>query len=185
MTRTGREESRGRGSARKHDIRSTAMDFSSVPQAAEGSGEDGKAKSVAELIAEAAALDDGFRGEISEATEDGELSEKSYLLTMAQREEVFMKKCVILDKYTEKLRESYSDYRKRLEKLEKDLNECCSEAYSRGHRNGFSKGSLYATDKMTTEVDKAWYANRKYRRLTWLFGVTTVLALFATLWLAV
>ena len=122
------------------------------------------AKNVQELIDEEMRLENFFKTDSMEATDNGKLSETSTLLTMAQREEIFETKCMIRNKYMRALQDNFSKYRHSLLKLKEERDEYGDQMYSKGVSHGISEGEKRKENEMKPELDDAIDKSRKTHR---------------------
>ncbi len=113
------------------------------------------AKSVQELIDDAMRLESGYKQENRGITENGKVSETMAFLTMAQREEIFAKKCAVLEKYKKAFHDEYERYRRSLFKLRSEREEYGKLMYSKGVSHGRSEGAENKEAEIMPELDES------------------------------
>lgn len=121
------------------------------------------AKSVQELIDEEMRLESGFKKEKKEATENGKFSETTTLLTMAQREEIFNKKCTLLNKYMRRLNDDFDRYRRSLSKLNAEREEYGKTMYRKGVAQGRTEGAENIRSEVGPRIETLIKKSRKLK----------------------
>lgn len=133
------------------------------------------AKSVQELIDDAMRLESGYKQENKEITENGKVSETMTFLTMAQREEIFAKKCAVLGKYKQAFHDEYERYRRSLFKIRSEREEYGKQMYSKGISHGRSDGEKSKEAELTPELDEARSKIRKFKLYLVLMTILEIL----------
>lgn len=124
------------------------------------------AKSLQELIDEEVKLETSYKHDKAEATDKGKVSESMTLLSMAQREEIFNKKCAILSKYSKALNDDFDRYRRSLSNLATEKDTHGKAMYSKGLSKGRSEGEECKEAELLPLLEGA---NGKARKLKlWL-----------------
>ena len=130
------------------------------------------AKSIQELIDDAMRLESGYKQENKEITGNGKVSETMAFLTMAQREEIFAKKCAVLGKYKKAFHDEYERYRRSLFKLRSEREEYGKLMYSNGVSQGRSDGEKSKEAEIMPELDEV---RGKSRKLKFYLAMMTIL----------
>lgn len=133
------------------------------------------AKSVQELIDDAMRLESGYKQENKEITENGKVSETMAFLTMAQREEIFAKKCAVLGKYKQAFHDEYERYRRSLFKLRSEQEEYGKLMYSKGVSHGRSDGEKSKEAEILPELDEAKGKAKKLKLYIVLMAILEIL----------
>ena len=139
------------------------------------------AKSIQELIDAEMRLESGYKQENKEITENGKVSETMAFLTMAQREEIFAKKCSVLGKYKKAFHDEYENYRRSLFKLRSEREDYGKLMYSNGISQGRSDGEKSKEAEILPELEKARGKTRKlklYLVLMLILEILTASSLF-------
>ena len=98
-----------------------------------------------------------------EVSEKGRVSETMTLLTMAQREELFNKKCAILGKYRSALVDDFDRYRRSLVKLHAEREEYGKQMYNSGISKGRSDGEKEKESELMPLLEESNGRIRKLR----------------------
>lgn len=163
-----------RKKADRYDPRDTRS-LTQSPDPAAGKDDRPAAKSVQELIEEEMRLESGYKQENKELTENGKISETMTFLSMAQREELFAKKCAVLGKYKKAFHDEYERYRRSLFKLRSEREDYGKLMYSKGVSQGRSDGEMSKEAEMMPELDKAREKTKKLKFYLWLMVVLEIL----------
>ena len=132
-------------------------------------------KNVQELIDEAMRLESGYKQENREITENGKVSETMAFLTMAQREEIFAKKCAVLEKYKQAFHDEYERYRRSLFKLRSERDDYGKQMYSKGVSHGRSDGEKSKEAEIQPELDEAKGKTKKLKLYLALMVILEIL----------
>ncbi len=133
------------------------------------------AKIVQELIDDAMRLESGYKQEIRGITENGKVSETMAFLTMAQREEIFAKKCAVLEKYKKAFHDEYERYRRSLFKLRSEREDYGKQMYSKGVSHGRSDGEKSKEAEILPELDETKGKARKLKLYLVLMAILEIL----------
>ena len=132
-------------------------------------------KNIQELIDDAMRLESGYKQENKEITENGKVSETMTFLTMAQREEIFARKCAVLGKYKKAFHDDYENYRRSLFKLRSEREEYGKLMYSKGVSHGRSDGENSKEAEMMPELDEARRKSKKLKLYLVLMMILEIL----------
>lgn len=141
-------------------------------------------KSVSQLINEAAELENSFRKDYKDSNIAG-ATEKSNLLSLAQREDLFNRKCLILEAYRKNIQNAFSQYRKMLNRINDEKITYGKQQYSAGYEAGKSVGSKREAEKLApviSEYKRKIYLQRIVRGVLILYSITSSI-LFALAYL--
>lgn len=126
------------------------------------------AKSIQELIENEMKLEGSYKKELSDTTENGNISESMLLLSMAQREELFKKKCSILNRYMSAFANEYEKYRRSIFNLKIERDEYGEERYKKGVSHGYASGEKDKTEELSPRINAAEKTSKKLRIYLWL-----------------
>lgn len=132
-------------------------------------------KSVQKLIDDAMRLESGYKQEDKEITEGGKVSETMTFLTMAQREEIFAKKCAILGKYKKAFHDEYENYRRSLFKIRAERDDYGKQMYSKGVSQGRSDGEKSKEAEIQPELDEVRGKTKKLKLYLVLMAILEIL----------
>lgn len=124
------------------------------------------AKSLQELIDEEMKMESAYKHEKAETTENGKVSESMTLLSMAQREEIFTKKCAILNKYSKALSDDFDRYRRSLSNLATEKDSYGKAMYSKGILQGRIEGEQSKEDELLPLIEGS--KGKAHRLKLWL-----------------
>ena len=148
---------------RKKADRDDPRDTRRLDQTPSEAGGKPATKSIQKLIEDEMRLEAGYKQENEEVSEKGRVSETMTLLTMAQREELFNKKCAILGKYRSALVDDFDRYRRSLVKLHAEREEYGKQMYNSGISKGRSDGEKEKESELMPLLEESNGRIRKLR----------------------
>ena len=133
-------------------------------------------KTVMELIEECSRIGNAYDSDMKNVSDDGTVSETKKFLTMAEREAIFEKKCMILEKFRKEYHESFQKYKASLSKLRNEKEEYGSSQYRKGYEAGRNCGLHDAKSSLVPELEALSKRNKRLDTIQ-LCLIGTIIAL--------